>query len=91
MLDIKNYYEQLLNDQLWKMTEEHPELFSKTAQEDVACIALNKLPPCYVRNLVDKGSNLTELNYIEMNQAVSSAIAAAIEQVKLIPHDNREI
>lgn len=89
MLDIKNYYEQLLTDHLWKITEESAEPISQHTLEDIACLALNKLPACYVRNIVDKGANLTELNYLEMTQAVSAAIEAAIEQVRIRPHDAR--
>jgi hypothetical protein len=90
MLDISNYYEQLVTDQLWKLTEGAEEPISQGFIEDVACLALNKLPPCYVCNPVDKGANLTELNYLQMSEAVSKAIEEAIEQVKRQPHDARE-
>ncbi|MDD1623091.1 MAG: late competence development ComFB family protein [Methylococcaceae bacterium] len=90
MLDISNYYEQLVTDHLWKMTEESAEPLSQGFIEDVACLALNKLPTCYVRNPVDKGANLTEGSYQEMNEAVSKAIAEAVEQVRRRPHDARE-
>lgn len=91
MLDISNYYEQLVTDQLWKMTGEAAEPISQTFVEDVACLALNKLPACYVRNLVDKGAHLTDLNYQEMSEAVGKAIAEAVEQVRRRPHDVRDV
>jgi len=90
MLDITNYYEQLVTDQLWKLTEDTEEPVTQGFIEDVACLALNKLPPCYVRNPVDKGANLTELNYQEMSVAVGKAIAEAMERVRLQPHDFRD-
>ena len=93
MLDISNYYEQLVTDHLWKITEEareKEELVTQGFIEDVACLALNKLPPCYVRNPVDKGANLTEQHYQEMSEAVGKAIHDAITQVRLRPHDVRE-
>jgi hypothetical protein len=90
MLDISNYYEQLLTDHLWKMTEESVEPLSQAFIEDVACLALNKLPPCYVRNPIDKSANLTELNCLEMSEAVKKAISEAVEQVRRRPHDARE-
>jgi len=94
MLDISNYYEQLVIDHLWKLTQDHQsedkEPLTQAFIEDVACLALNKLPVCYVRNLVDKGANLTELNYEEMSALVSEAIASAVNQVKLRPHDTRD-
>lgn len=92
MLDISNYYEQMVTDQLWKLTEDAKhgsEPISQGFLEDVACLALNKLPPCYVRTLIDKGSSLTELSYQQMSEAVAKAIAEAIEQVRLQPHDAR--
>lgn len=91
MLNISNYYEQLVTDRLWKMTEESAEPLSQAFIEDVACLALNKLPPCYVRNPVDKGASLTELHYQEMSVAVSKAIAEAVEQVRRRPHDARDV
>lgn len=88
MLDINNYYEQLVSDQLWKIVEDDQQL-SQGFLEDVACLALNSLPACYVRHTVDKGANLTEFDLQAMQDAVSKAIAAAIEQVRLRPHDDR--
>ena len=90
MLDISNYYEKLVTDQLWKLMENSEEHFSQAFLEDVACIALNQLPACYIRYYVDKSSSLTEHHFQEMNQAVNNAINYAIEQVKLVPHDHRE-
>jgi len=92
MLDISNYYEQMVTDQLWKLTEDakhDAEPISQGFLEDVACLALNKLPPCYVRTLIDKGSSLTELSHQQMSEAVAKAIAEAIEQVRKQPHDAR--
>ncbi len=91
MLNIINYYEQLVIDQLWKLTEDAVEPISQGFLEDVACLALNKLPACYVRNPVDKGSYLSDLHYIEMRETVSKVIAEAITQVRLQPHDVREV
>lgn len=89
MLDISNYYEQLVTDHLWKLIESGTEAISQAFLEDVACLALNKLPPCYVRNPVDKGANLTELEYQNMSDEVDKAIAEAITQVRRRPHDAR--
>jgi hypothetical protein len=94
MLDINNYFERLVTDQLWKITLNPQDIdipISQAFIEDVACLALNKLPPCYVRSTVDKSSKLTELNFEEMSLMVSQAIAEAIEVVKLRPHDNRDL
>ncbi len=97
MLNISNYYEHLVTDQLWKMTEDNKitkdnaDPLTQTFIEDVACLALNKLPPCYVRNVVDKGAHITDLQFQEMSTAVAKAIDEAIEQVRRRPHDARNV
>lgn len=90
MLNVSNYYEQLVIDHLWKLVENSPEPLSRTFLDDVACLALNKLPPCYVRNTIDKGIHLNERQYLEMHGAVDEAIRLAVEQVSQRPHDDRE-
>ncbi|MBS3955229.1 MAG: late competence development ComFB family protein [Methylomicrobium sp.] len=90
MLDISNYYEQLVIDQLWKLNEGSSEPLTRAFLEDVACLVLNQLPPCYVRNAADKSANLTESQYTEMMDAASKAIRQAIELVHRRPHDDRE-
>ena len=91
MLNICNYYEQLVIDRLWKLSEQAPEPFTKAFQEDVACLALNKLAPCYVRNPIDKGLNVSERQYQEMAETVDSAVEQAIEQVKRQPRTDRDV
>ena len=93
MLDICNYYEQLVTDQLWKIIEDNKgseELISQVFIEDIACLALNKLPPCYVRNRADKCAHLTESKADDMLREVSQAISEAMELVRKRPRDARE-
>lgn len=90
MLDISNYYEQLVADQLWKLIESSTETLSQGFLDDVACLALNQLPPCYVRNPIDKGIGLSDQQYQEMLQSVDIAIANAAEKVRQHPHDIRD-
>lgn len=90
MLHISNYYEQLVIDQLWKLGEKASEPFSQAFKEDVACLALNKLPPCYVRNAIDKGIHVSEQQYQEMTKAVDAAVEQAIRQVLRRPREHRD-
>lgn len=90
MLNISNYYEQLVIDRLWKLAEEAVEPFSQAFQEDVACLALNKLSPCYVRNSIDKSINISEKQYQEMVEAVDLAIKQGIETVQRRSRGDRE-
>ncbi|WFP49069.1 late competence development ComFB family protein [Methylomonas sp. EFPC3] len=90
MLNINNYYERLVIDRLWKLAEQSNEPFRQAFQEDVACLALNKLPPCYVRNTIDKGINVSEEHYLQMVAAVETAVEQAMQQVLSRPRLDRE-
>lgn len=90
MLDISNYYERLVIDHLWKLIDTGEQAMSQTFLEDVACLALNQLPACYVRSNIDKSSDLNDADYQRMHQAVAAAIESAIRKVRQHPHDNRE-
>ena len=89
MLDISNYYEQLVIDRLEEIALDSEVPLSQSDLEDVACLALNKLPPSYMRSRVDKCSHTTDLQYLEMCEAVRNVINDAIEQVHLYPHTAR--
>lgn len=90
MLDIRNYYEQLVTEQIWQLKNQQSDQNSQIFWEDVACLALNSLEPCYVRNLVDKSSNMTELEYQQMHNKVAAAIKTAMEQANQRSHDGRD-
>jgi len=87
MLDIRNYYEQLVIDELWQLKSNSEEEFSQSFLEDVACLALNSLPTCYVCNPVDKSSRFTELDHEQIRLDVGNAIQKAMQKVRLRPHD----
>lgn len=89
MFDICNYYEQLVTDQLWQLKEQSEVPLPQSFLMDVACVALNSLPNCYVRSLVDKGASLTEKEHEAMRNAATRAIEQAILVVNRHPHDNR--
>lgn len=90
MLDVINYYEQLVIDQLWQVLEAEEEPLTRAYLEDVACLALNSLPTCYVRHMADKSASLSEQEHHDMQEQVRLAIEQAIEQARQRPHHNRE-
>lgn len=90
MLDISNYYEQLVIDRLTLLSQQSDEPLSKTFLEDVACLALNRLPPSYVRHRIDKGARINDADYEAMMSDVAKAIDDAIIQVHKHPHDQRD-
>lgn len=89
MLDVVNYYERLVIDHLWQMKQDTADTFSQTFLEDVACLALNSLPTCYVRSIVDKSANLTESEHENMRIKVEKAVAQAMVKVRLRSHEER--
>ena len=90
MLDISNYYEQLVSDRLGQLLHNSERPPTQAFLEDVACIALNHLPPRYIRHRVDMGSHLTERDYEEMDRQVDEAVMVAIAQASNRPHDSRD-
>ncbi|TAN47247.1 MAG: competence protein ComFB [Methylococcaceae bacterium] len=86
MLNISNYYERLVIDRLWQICSDATAPFTQTFLEDVACLALNRLPPSYMRSTFDKSSHLSEQEYQEMTAAVEAAVAHALIQVSNHPH-----
>ncbi|MDQ2069240.1 late competence development ComFB family protein [Natronospira bacteriovora] len=87
MFEISNFYEQLVQDYLWKRMESRMERPAHGFVEDVACVALNQLPPRYVRNTVDLGSHLSEEEFARMEDAVEKAVDVAIERVTSRPRN----
>lgn len=49
---------------------------------DVACVALNRLPPRYIRHQVDFAFYLTESERLEMNVAIREAVSYAFNFVR---------
>ncbi len=57
--------------------ESDPELLA-----DVACVALNRLPPRYIRHQVDYSFYLTERERADIDAAVKEAVASAFRFVE---------
>lgn len=56
---VHNYFERLVFEEVLRRADNYPE-FSSDMLADVACVALNRLPPRYVRHDVDMLFYLTE-------------------------------
>ncbi|MBM6550160.1 late competence development ComFB family protein [Marinomonas ostreistagni] len=74
--EYRNYYEKLLFEHF-----EAEGLYRKDSDylADLCCIALNNLPPKYVRHDVDTAFFLTRAERANMNLKVSKAVQEAIE------------
>lgn len=49
---------------------------------DVACVALNRLPPRYIRHEVDFAFYLTEAERLEIDVAIKEAVSYAFNFVR---------
>jgi len=87
VFQIRNYYEQLVQDYLWRRMEQEDQEPWHGFLEDVACLALNQLPNRYVRHTVDLGAHLSDEEFRSMEIQVSSAVDRAIEQVRQRPRE----
>lgn len=77
---IHNYYEQMVIDQVLRSNDR-----SSTDTDflaDVACVALNRLPPRYVRHDVDMTFFLTPDELDQMVERVVIAVNEAVEYVE---------
>jgi hypothetical protein len=90
MLEIHNYYEQLVTEKLMKMAKNNEELTHREYMEDVACLALNTLPSRYVRSLVDLHSHFSYKDTEEMDKQVMDAISKAMLKVRRRSEQARE-
>lgn len=78
--DIKNYYEQLVVDEV--LNQAKTDGFEEADYEDIACVALNNLPPRYYRHSVDMAFYLSPQEQQDMSDKVTEAVASALKLVK---------
>lgn len=82
---VHNYFERLVFEEVMRHADEHPQ-FSDEMLADVACVALNRLPPRYVRHYVDFVFYLTEQerhdNEVNLKNAVKFAYGFVEERTQ---------
>lgn len=77
---VHNYYEHLVFEHLQQSNERagtDGDFFA-----DVACVALNRLPPRYVRHDVDMTFFMTPNELEEMSQRITTAVNDAVAYVE---------
>ena len=79
---VHNYYQRLVEEHLNTLVEDSDNTLTEEDYEDVACLALNKLPPRYVKHDVDVLFYVSEQEQSEMRDRVITAIREAIEYVR---------
>lgn len=81
--NVHNYYERVVTEMIVEMAPRAKNDSDFLA--DVACVALNHLPPRYIRYDVDMNFYMSPVEFEEMMKKVSDSVVNAIEFV-----ENRE-
>ncbi len=79
--NVHNYYEKPVQEEIRRRLTVNHEAFDETTIEDIGCVALNQLPPRYVRHDVDMIFYLTPQERHEMENSVQEAVSQAITLV----------
>ena len=79
--NIQNYYEPWVIEELAVLTE--GKVLDEDYLADVVCVALNHLPPRYIRHEVDMIYYLSPVEAEEMREKVRCAVKDALRYVKM--------
>ena len=84
---IHNHHERAVFAAVQALAPRHPDLADPATLADIACVALNRLPPRYIRHEVDFAFYLSDRERKEtevaVNEAVGSAFAFVRERIAL--------
>jgi len=79
---IRNHHERAVFDAVADGAVHYPLVIQHDLLPDVACVALNRLPPRYIRHEVDMAFYLSERERADTQRAVSEAVTFAFEFVQ---------
>lgn len=77
---VHNHYERKVMDEI--NTNYWDSGLSETQLADMACIALNRIPPRYIRHDIDMSFYMTTAEYSEIESRVTSAVKEAYKKLK---------
>ncbi len=78
---VHNYYEKMVVNELQKVIQTQRLEVDTSQLEDIACVALNKLPPRYIKHDVDALFYLTADQQVAMYSSVEIAVKEAVDFV----------
>ena len=78
---IFNYHERAVYEAVIAGLAHHPHLQGTELLADIACVALNKLPPRYIRHAVDFTFYLSEKERYAIEEAIKEAVDFAFQFV----------
>ena len=79
---IHNFHERAVMDAVMAALPDHPHFTGSALLADVACVALNRLPPRYIRHSVDFSFYLSEKERNEIDTAIRDAVSFAYQFVQ---------
>jgi len=79
---IHNHHERSVGAAVRARAARFPHLADEELLADIACVALNRLPPRYIRHEVDFAFYLTDRERNENEHAINEAVAFAFEFVQ---------
>lgn len=85
--NIRNYYEQLVAEEILRRL---PEQDNSDHLADIACVSLNRLPPKYISHEVDMAFYMSPNELLATRERVATAVAEAIIFVDEHRRDNRQ-
>jgi hypothetical protein len=79
---IFNHHERAVFEAVSQQSARFPHLATAELLADIACVALNRLPPRYIRHEVDYAFYLTDKERTDNERATADAVSYAFEFVQ---------
>lgn len=79
---IHNFHEQAVFDAVMSALPNYPHLQGSELLADIACVALNRLPPRYIRHAVDFSFYLSEKELAGIDTAIEESVQFAFSFVQ---------
>lgn len=79
---VHNYYERYVFDEVLRATRSLTTAVDANTLEDIACVALNRLPARYIRYDIDLAFYLTSAEREQTDQSIKNAVQFAIDFVQ---------
>lgn len=76
---IHNYYESLVLEEIYNRCYDLDVDSDQLA--DIACIALNLIPPKYIRHNIDMSFHMTDEDYLKYKKTVENAVETAFNKI----------
>ena len=75
---IRNYYEQPVAEEILRQLRDASRPTDGGYMADIACVALNRLPPRYIRHEVDMAFYMSPDELVSMNDSIRQKVTEAI-------------